>query len=104
MPVIVLPGKKDRAVNREEGNDVIYFATQTIYEITAQEEQEAEKKAMERAERELAEQKAREDSLARALEQKALEISDSVKIIESEESEGEQSSSAEKENENTQYF
>lgn len=104
MPVIVLPGKKDRAVNREEGNDVIYFATQTKYEITAQEEQEAEKKAMERAERELAEQKAREDSLARALEQKALEISDSVKIIESEESEGEQSSSAEKENENTQYF
>lgn len=63
MPVIVLPGRKDRQVNREEGNDVIYFATQTKYEVKAAELKEAERIAKEREERELAGQLARQDSI-----------------------------------------
>ena len=34
MPVIVLPGKKDRAVNREEGYDIPYFPTAPKYAMT----------------------------------------------------------------------
>ena len=39
MPVIVLPGKRDRAVNREEGYDIAYFPTDKKYAMS-----EAEKK------------------------------------------------------------
>ena len=34
MPVIVLPGKRDRAVNREEGYDIPYFPTAPKYAMT----------------------------------------------------------------------
>lgn len=37
MPVIVLPGKRDRAVNREEGYDIAYFPTDEKYAMTAAE-------------------------------------------------------------------
>lgn len=56
MPVIVLPGKKDRAVNREEGYVVPYFPTDAKYAVSEaekrlkvkdREELEAEKKAVE---------------------------------------------------------
>lgn len=40
MPVIVLPGKRDRAVNREEGYHIAYFPTDTKYAMS-----EAEKNA-----------------------------------------------------------
>lgn len=33
MPVIVIPGKKDRSVNREEGYDIAYFPTAAGYGI-----------------------------------------------------------------------
>lgn len=39
MPVIVLPGKRDRAVNRQEGYDIPFFPTGEDYEMS-----EAEKK------------------------------------------------------------
>lgn len=39
MPVIVLPGKRDRAVNREEGYEIAYFPTAPKYAMS-----EAEKK------------------------------------------------------------
>lgn len=39
MPVIILPGKRDRAANREEGHQVPYFPTAPKYAMT-----EAEKK------------------------------------------------------------
>ncbi|MDE6006544.1 MAG: L,D-transpeptidase family protein [Muribaculaceae bacterium] len=34
MPVIVLPGKRDRAVNREEGYDIAYFPTAEKYAMS----------------------------------------------------------------------
>ena len=34
MPAIVLPGKKDRIVNREEGVEILYFPTRPKYAIT----------------------------------------------------------------------
>lgn len=37
MPVIVLPGKRDRAVNREEGCFVPYFPTEEKYAMTEKE-------------------------------------------------------------------
>lgn len=37
MPVIVLPGKKDRVVNREEGYDIAYFPTDSKYAISEKE-------------------------------------------------------------------
>lgn len=37
MPVIVLPGKRDRAVNREEGYDIAYFPTDEKYAMSAAE-------------------------------------------------------------------
>lgn len=42
MPVIVLPGKRDRLVNREEGSDIVYFATAPGYALSS-----AEKKVIE---------------------------------------------------------
>lgn len=33
MPVIVIPGKKDRSVNREEGYDIAYFPTAPGYAV-----------------------------------------------------------------------
>lgn len=36
-PVIVLPGKRDRAVNREEGYNIPYFPTNEKYAMTAKE-------------------------------------------------------------------
>lgn len=40
MPVIVTPGKKDRKVNREEGNEVVYFPTSAKYAISEAERRE----------------------------------------------------------------
>lgn len=37
MPVIVIPGKRDRAVNREEGHETVYFATAPGFELGASE-------------------------------------------------------------------
>ncbi|MGN0237335.1 MAG: L,D-transpeptidase family protein [Lepagella sp.] len=37
MPVIILPGKRDRAVNRDEGYDITYFPTDPKYAMTAKE-------------------------------------------------------------------
>ncbi len=37
MPVIVLPGKRDRAVNREEGYDIAYFPTDPKYAMSDKE-------------------------------------------------------------------
>ncbi|MDE6393082.1 MAG: L,D-transpeptidase [Muribaculaceae bacterium] len=37
MPVIVLPGKRDRAVNREEGYFIPYFPTEQKYAMTEKE-------------------------------------------------------------------
>lgn len=34
MPVIILPGKRDRAVNREEGYDIPYFPTNPKYAMS----------------------------------------------------------------------
>lgn len=44
MPVIVLPGKKDRAVNREEGTKIAYFPTNPKYAIKKAELDEIAKK------------------------------------------------------------
>ena len=40
MPVIVIPGKRDRKVNREEGNDIVYFPTSPKYAVSAAERRE----------------------------------------------------------------
>lgn len=37
MPVIILPGKRDRAVNREEGYDIPYFPTSPKYAMSERE-------------------------------------------------------------------
>lgn len=37
MPVIVLPGKRDREINRKEGTNIAYFPTDPKYEISAKE-------------------------------------------------------------------
>lgn len=42
MPVIILPGKRDRKVNREEGRDTPYFPTASKYAVS-----ESEKKNLE---------------------------------------------------------
>lgn len=34
MPVIILPGKRDRQVNREEGYNIVYFPTEPKYAIS----------------------------------------------------------------------
>lgn len=47
MPVIILPGKRDRAVNRKEGYDIPYFPTDTKYAMS---ETEAALKPRSRAE------------------------------------------------------
>lgn len=83
MPVIVLPGKRDRAVNRQEGYDIPYFPTNNKYAMSSEERQlyplsraevEAEeaRKAAEEAE---AAAKAKQDSIDRA---NAMQISDSI--------------------------
>lgn len=40
MPVIILPGKRDRKVNREEGYDIPYFPTDRKYAMTSTEKDE----------------------------------------------------------------
>ncbi|MDE7402973.1 MAG: L,D-transpeptidase [Muribaculaceae bacterium] len=55
MPAIVLPGKRDRAVNREEGFASVYFPTNPKYAIS-----EAEKKLTPRTAEEIEAEKARE--------------------------------------------
>lgn len=40
MPVMVLPGKRDRAVNREEGYDIPYFPTEGKYAMSDKEKKE----------------------------------------------------------------
>lgn len=40
MPVIVIPGKRDRKVNREEGNNIVYFPTSPKYAISNTERHE----------------------------------------------------------------
>ena len=40
VPVIVLPGKRDRQVNREEGYDIPYFPTSSKYAMNASERTE----------------------------------------------------------------
>lgn len=50
MPVIVLPGKKDRQVNREEGVDIVYFPTSPEYDITDKERKAAEESLKKREE------------------------------------------------------
>lgn len=47
MPVIVLPGKRDRAVNREEGYDIAYFPTDPKYAMS---DSESKLKAKEKEE------------------------------------------------------
>lgn len=39
MPVIIIPGKRDRAVNREEGYTIPYFPTNAKYAMTEKEKQ-----------------------------------------------------------------
>ena len=74
MPVIVLPGKRDRAVNRQEGYDIPYFHTHAKYAMSdaerkelprTQEEIEAEK-ALKEAEEAEAAAKAFQDSIDKA--------------------------------------
>lgn len=37
MPVIVIPGKRDREVNLQEGNDIVSFTTSSKYAIPDEE-------------------------------------------------------------------
>lgn len=48
MPVIVIPGKRDRQVNREEGVDVVYFPTAPEYAIKDYELKQIARKERER--------------------------------------------------------
>ncbi|MCM1369482.1 MAG: L,D-transpeptidase family protein [Candidatus Amulumruptor caecigallinarius] len=71
MPVIVLPGKRDRAVNRKEGYAVAYFPTDDEYAMSQKERQLKPLSAEEVAENKRIEEKirlekAKADSLANA--------------------------------------
>ena len=75
MPVIVLPGKRDRQANRDEGYEIPYFPTAPKYAMSQEEkgikvktkeeieEEKLEKERLEAEQKQLAE-KARLDSLA----------------------------------------
>lgn len=56
MPVIVLPGKRDRQVNRSEGYDIPYFPTDLKYAMT-----DAEKALPVKSKKEIEEEKKREE-------------------------------------------
>lgn len=77
MPVIILPGKRDREVNHNEGSETIYFATSSGFEMKESEKEEFERarKAKEEAER----QKAIADSI-----EKAKALQDSLEKLEPE--------------------
>ena len=63
MPVIVIPGKRDRKVNREEGNEIAYFPTNPKYAMS-----ESERDLMAKTREELDAEKALADSLRIARE------------------------------------
>ena len=64
MPVIILPGKRDREVNHNEGSETVYFATSSGFEMKESEKEEFERAR--KAKEEAARQKAIADSIANA--------------------------------------
>ena len=78
MPVIVLPGKRDRKVNREEGYDIAYFPTAPKYAMKS-EEKDLKPRDREEVERELA----RADSIRAVREKERLEAEEAANAAQS---------------------